>query len=251
MKKIICRDTGETFFTYKQYLFSRHWKQIKERFHASKTGQRGCFVCKAKPYDIHHRTYARIGNESLNDLVALCRDHHLRLHDRVVVQDRKKLRREHYRLCRTVAKHHLLLDWKRSFRVEEIIWQASQARSLREQQSIVEKHLFRPEGVNAVNCRKVFQRAARVARDYIWRELKQRNQVAPDVPIQKPKCTKAPYRLDPMWRRGDKIWYACVECKTHRECIKIHAAYENGEETFNIQCPVCSHILVKRYTWKT
>src|SRR5574341_2115 len=60
------------------YLNSPHWQKIKEKFRG-----RGCekkvgwfSVCGEKPIDVHHKTYERIGNERLSDLIPLCRKHH-------------------------------------------------------------------------------------------------------------------------------------------------------------------------------
>jgi hypothetical protein len=75
------------------YLLSDHWREMKERYWATVhlTGddigyyKRGlpqaCVVCADPNVDLHHRTYARLGEEHLTDLVALCRLHHDQLHD--------------------------------------------------------------------------------------------------------------------------------------------------------------------------
>ncbi len=60
---------------YLQYLASEDW-QRKRKAVLRRAGYR-CERCrKAKPLDIHHLTYARFGNEDLEDLRALCRDCH-------------------------------------------------------------------------------------------------------------------------------------------------------------------------------
>jgi hypothetical protein len=86
LKKDGCRNLFE-------YLVSDHWWDLKERYRATVhlTGQdagyrkRGlpqtCVVCRDKNVDLHHRTYARLGEEHLDDLVPLCRTHHDQLHD--------------------------------------------------------------------------------------------------------------------------------------------------------------------------
>ena len=75
------------------YLLSDHWKQVKEEYRATvhltgkdagyrKRGRpQSCVVCRAPNVDLHHRTYLRLGEERLDDLVPLCRLHHDRLHD--------------------------------------------------------------------------------------------------------------------------------------------------------------------------
>lgn len=50
--------------------------------HAFKYGFK-CSVCKApcKHFDIHHKTYERIGNEDINDVIALCHTCHKNTHE--------------------------------------------------------------------------------------------------------------------------------------------------------------------------
>ena len=75
------------------YLLSEDWREVKERYRATVhlTGEdtgywkRGlpqtCVVCKDPNVDLHHRTYARLGEELLTDIAPLCRLHHDQLHD--------------------------------------------------------------------------------------------------------------------------------------------------------------------------
>lgn len=65
---------------YAAYLRSPHWRDVKRRYRASKLPKK-CKVCGEAMYDLHHRTYKRLGNERLADLVPLCRTHHQGLHD--------------------------------------------------------------------------------------------------------------------------------------------------------------------------
>ncbi len=68
--------------TYRQYLESDHWKQLRSRFWASKLHKRRCVVCGAcAPLEVHHRSYRRIGQERLNDLMLLCRNCHKATHE--------------------------------------------------------------------------------------------------------------------------------------------------------------------------
>ena len=39
-----------------------------------------CLVCENIKYELHHRSYDRIGAELLTDLVPLCRKHHNATH---------------------------------------------------------------------------------------------------------------------------------------------------------------------------
>lgn len=66
---------------YREYLKTSHWTNFKERY--KRSGRpRYCVVCGRRRYELHHTTYERVGQESLDDVVALCRAHHLRAHTR-------------------------------------------------------------------------------------------------------------------------------------------------------------------------
>lgn len=65
--------------TYGQYLTSEHWREIKEQYRNSGL-QQDCFVCHDPNVDLHHKTYKRLGEERLDDLVPLCRLHHEAAH---------------------------------------------------------------------------------------------------------------------------------------------------------------------------
>jgi hypothetical protein len=60
---------------YKAYLASREWalkrEAVKERGHGF------CERCKVGPHEAtHHKTYANIGNEPIEDLQAICNECH-------------------------------------------------------------------------------------------------------------------------------------------------------------------------------
>jgi len=88
------------YATYADYLASDHWKDVRRRFWSSKLGQR-CAGCKGKPTQIHHRTYARLGDERLNDLVAVCRPCHVYIHESENVMVKGGLRTNTKRALRT------------------------------------------------------------------------------------------------------------------------------------------------------
>lgn len=71
---------GMGFRSYSEYLKSNHWYELRRRWVESGRPCR-CCVCLCVNYQLHHRTYARIGCESLNDMVPLCRRHHGQLHE--------------------------------------------------------------------------------------------------------------------------------------------------------------------------
>jgi hypothetical protein len=63
----------ENKITYREYLLSPHWQDVRRRFWGSKLHNRCCYACGVKrDLQVHHKTYKRIGKERLNDLVMLC-----------------------------------------------------------------------------------------------------------------------------------------------------------------------------------
>jgi hypothetical protein len=83
MKQVIC-STGEVCNTYRDYLQSDHWDRKKILFRDAKKDPHTCFICRKTDHtDVHHRSYVNIGNESLCDLVELCRGCHAKVHDLV------------------------------------------------------------------------------------------------------------------------------------------------------------------------
>lgn len=74
MKPIKC-ITGEIVNTYKEYLKTKHWAKVKAQFHAEH--KKICVMCQGNKYlQVHHMTYANIGNEKEEDLAFLCNDCH-------------------------------------------------------------------------------------------------------------------------------------------------------------------------------
>jgi hypothetical protein len=75
MKEVVCKDTGEVAKTYYEYLKTEHWKNLRSRF-GKRYGFR-CYICdSSEDLNLHHKTYKRIGNESLQDMIWLCEYHH-------------------------------------------------------------------------------------------------------------------------------------------------------------------------------
>jgi len=74
---------------YAAYLGSRDWFARRERWYADHRrltgGEPGCAVCRSpwrlRDGDLHHASYARLGDEAHRDLIPMCREHHQRLHD--------------------------------------------------------------------------------------------------------------------------------------------------------------------------
>jgi hypothetical protein len=60
---------------YHRYLASAEWKSRRERVMERAGGL--CEACRVQPAtEVHHLTYAHIGNEALFELVAICRPCH-------------------------------------------------------------------------------------------------------------------------------------------------------------------------------
>jgi 5-methylcytosine-specific restriction endonuclease McrA len=76
------------------YSQSERWRTLRKKVFARDRYQcQGCLKHQdscAKPFEVHHKTYDRIGRELLCDLVTLCKDCHTWLHDSEVVNQRRE-----------------------------------------------------------------------------------------------------------------------------------------------------------------
>lgn len=80
MRPIKC-STGEICKTYPDYLKSRHWRQMKQKY--KQHHHYSCTYCGRKSnLHLHHLTYERVGNESFEDLIYLCASCHAKVHNR-------------------------------------------------------------------------------------------------------------------------------------------------------------------------
>ena len=71
-------DVGEWY--HNKYLKSAYWVSRRER--ALKQDGYKCCMCGATSnLNVHHRSYERLGAESDSDLMVLCRDCHMVMHD--------------------------------------------------------------------------------------------------------------------------------------------------------------------------
>lgn len=92
---IYCKDTGETVDTYKEYLYTEHWRKLRsvvyERY------KHRCVECqKELPLDflnVHHKTYANVGDEQMEDLILVCSRCHAKLHGITEIKPQKKTKR--------------------------------------------------------------------------------------------------------------------------------------------------------------
>lgn len=68
------------FSTYVAYLRSPHWQAMKAAYRANDKLPQYCLACKNPQFELHHRSYARIGHEWIGDLIPLCRICHEKVH---------------------------------------------------------------------------------------------------------------------------------------------------------------------------
>lgn len=65
---------------YHEYLQSEGWK-VRRQWKLEAAGDR-CQLCDATHHlQVHHRTYERLGNERISDLIVLCEGCHRKFHD--------------------------------------------------------------------------------------------------------------------------------------------------------------------------
>ncbi len=90
--KHLIKYLQENNISYREYLQSEHWQELKARFRQSKLCKHRCYVCGgAEHINIHHKSYKRIGRERLNDLIELCQDCHYLTHE----LDKKRTSQHH------------------------------------------------------------------------------------------------------------------------------------------------------------
>lgn len=66
---------------YDRYMASPEWAATKAWWRSHRgSWRRRCRVCRRRHYDLHHRTYTRLGCEHLRDMVPLCHHHHVGVH---------------------------------------------------------------------------------------------------------------------------------------------------------------------------
>ena len=75
----IARRKAEWRAVYNRYLASADWQSVRQRVLRRAHGTcEGCLEAPAT--EVHHQTYAHVGDELLFELVAICRPCHERLH---------------------------------------------------------------------------------------------------------------------------------------------------------------------------
>lgn len=73
-------DRGLPPSAYRDYIASPAWALKREQWKAHRSSsRRRCRACGSTHYQLHHRTYVRLGCERYRDLVPLCARHHTAL----------------------------------------------------------------------------------------------------------------------------------------------------------------------------
>ena len=71
---------------YEEYLLTEHWKMARDSVLLFWDNR--CMICNSEEkIHVHHRTYVRLGDEQMNDLVPLCEECHSLFHDKLPVTD--------------------------------------------------------------------------------------------------------------------------------------------------------------------
>lgn len=79
---------SEWWRNYSNYLKSPQWRALRRRLYQERGGRcSDCGVKLGSRYEVHHKTYVRVGDEDLDDLDLLCLKCHRKRHPG------KKLRR--------------------------------------------------------------------------------------------------------------------------------------------------------------
>ena len=86
---------------YHAYITSPEWQKTRARYFASNM-PKSCLGCGTRdgPLDLHHRSYATLGNENLLDLVLLCRTCHENVHK---IIDRQKGKHKLWRATKRIT----------------------------------------------------------------------------------------------------------------------------------------------------
>jgi hypothetical protein len=68
-------------FTYREFLVSDHWRQIKKKA-AQRSNYQKCTFCNCTNVELHHTSYKWLfTKDELRNIIALCRKHHEEIHD--------------------------------------------------------------------------------------------------------------------------------------------------------------------------
>lgn len=67
---------------YSQYMKSAEWFHKRQQVILRSDGKCEAIGCTNEAVEVHHMTYQRLGNENLEDLRAVCRECHRKIHGR-------------------------------------------------------------------------------------------------------------------------------------------------------------------------
>ena len=72
------------FPTYQEYLNSEHWQEVRKK--ALEHYRHACVLDRQHTagLNVHHNNYDNLGNETMADVIVLCRDCHAKYHEKVV-----------------------------------------------------------------------------------------------------------------------------------------------------------------------
>lgn len=75
---------------YEEYIRSTRWKRKREEYFRSGRPKfcQGCKDKSIRQIHLHHKTYDRLGNEDLDDLVPVCEACHAMIHERHGMDDK-------------------------------------------------------------------------------------------------------------------------------------------------------------------
>jgi hypothetical protein len=82
------------YLSYGAYLASDHWQGFRKQYRASGRPQY-CIACGDPEYQLHHRTYTRLGCELLGDVIPLCRKCHVKVHEYLKAVDGSRVGATH------------------------------------------------------------------------------------------------------------------------------------------------------------
>ena len=123
---IYCPDTDETVYYYKDYLKSKHWNNVRNKFLAVEINKK-CYSCgDANNIEVHHESYTFIGKEIdeygfFRGLKSFCRQCHAYLHrnhkipvsTKTIKPEKKKVFILRMKKSRKEAQEELIANWIR------------------------------------------------------------------------------------------------------------------------------------------
>lgn len=92
--------------TYRNYLNSTHWREIKAKIYA--TGHRRCAICGVDyGLNVHHMTYESLNKERFIDLLVLCSTCHRKHHQGIISEEDLKFISSHRKMFKQPTDYHM------------------------------------------------------------------------------------------------------------------------------------------------